>query len=299
MKVKYIYFFSVVILFLMVMCQEEEKDVLFVKAGYSFPYQMSAPERSWELPGKLVEISGISYIDENRLACVQDERGNIYIFNTASGKIEKKTDFGEDGDYEDIVVVENDAWVLRSDGTLFRCLNYQDEEKLKVTEFKTALHGKNDTEGLALLPHENSLLIACKGKPFIGESKSKKKDKKIKAVYRFDLKTKQLDKSPFLLIHVDSLRKKILKNNAEGKFTFKPSGIAIHPVTGNIYIIASAGKMMAVFSEEGELLAMIRLKKKIFKQPEGISFSPGGTMFISNEGGKDKGTILKFTSDKF
>jgi len=298
MKKRYIYIFSVVILLIMVLCNDEKNDVLFVKEGYAFPYNLAAPGKSWELPGKLVEISGISYVDENRIACVQDEKGNIYIFNTEKGEIEKKIDFGEDGDYEDIAVVGDDAWVLKSSGTLYRNINYLNENELKVVKFKNSLSKKNDAEGLAYDPDTHSLLISCKGHPFI-EDNDKQKNKKFKAVYRFDLETKHFDKSPFLLIPLDSLRVKISESNRKSKFTFKPSGIEIHPITGNLYIIASAGKMLVVLSKNRKILAMIRLKKEIYKQPEGICFTPNGTMYISNEGGKGKGTLLRFSMMHF
>ncbi len=37
----------------------------------------------WDLPSELLEISGIAYIDATHFACVQDEAGTIYIYNTA------------------------------------------------------------------------------------------------------------------------------------------------------------------------------------------------------------------------
>ena len=39
---------------------------------------------------------------------------------------------------------------------------------------------------------------------------------------------------------------------------------------------------------------MIKLKKKIHEQPEGIVFAQDGTMYISNEGKEGKGKIYKF-----
>src|SRR5688572_17114686 len=36
-------------------------------------------ESSWQLPEVLREVSGIAYLSVDRIACVQDELGNIYI----------------------------------------------------------------------------------------------------------------------------------------------------------------------------------------------------------------------------
>jgi uncharacterized protein YjiK len=45
-------------------------------------------------------------------------------------------------------------------------------------------------------------------------------------------------------------------------------------------------------------MAMIKLNPKIFRQPEGICFSPDGTMYIASEGDGMEGTLLKFKPGK-
>ena len=51
---------------------------------------------------------------------------------------------------------------------------------------------------------------------------------------------------------------------------------------------------MLVLSTKGEMLAMISLDPKIFLQPEGICFSPDGSLYIASEGAGLQGAILKF-----
>jgi uncharacterized protein YjiK len=287
--------------------QDSEDNKLFERSGYEFPYQLSKPDESWKLPKNLVEISGLSYIDKHRLACVQDEKGNIYIFNLKDGEVESKIDFGKDGDYEGIEIIENDAWILKSNGTLYEVKDYLKEAKPKVKKHTTALSSRNNTEGLAYDPVDKSLLIACKGYPFVDENEEKD-GKEFKAIYRFSLETKQVDLNPFLLIKMDTIKNYKNYNTvarmgvellayfdpSEGDVSFQPSGIAVHPFTGNIYILASVGKLLLVFSRKGEMLAITELSSKIHRQPEGICFEPDGTLYISNEGDNGKGMILKF-----
>ncbi|MCD4788991.1 MAG: SdiA-regulated domain-containing protein [Bacteroidales bacterium] len=292
-----------------VFSQGSDKYLLFEHAGYDFPYQLAEPDKSWELPKKLVEISGLSYIDKYRLACIQDEKGNIYIFNLKAGEVEQKVDFGGDGDYEGIEIIENDAWILKSNGTLFKVKDYLKDKEPHINKYPTALTGKNDAEGLAYDPVNNNLLIACKGHPFLDY----KEGKEFKAIYSFDLKTKRIDTKPFLLIEMDTI--KYYKNyntmtrlgvellayfdSSKGDVSFQPSGIAIHPISGNIFILASVGNLLIVFSREGGMLAMIELKSTHHPKPEGICFSPNGTLYISNEGDGEEGTILKFELKKY
>ena len=151
--------------------QEKNENILFEDANYRFPYSLGIADTSWTLPGKLVEISGLSYIDDRRMACVQDEKGNVYIFNLISGEIELKVDFGADGDYEGIEIVDNDAWVLKSNGTLFQVSDYLKLPIPFVKKHATVLSGKNDAEGIAYDPLNHCLLIACKGHPFVEDKK--------------------------------------------------------------------------------------------------------------------------------
>jgi len=288
--------------------QEADKYKLYEHKDYDFPYQLGKPDRSWELPGKLKEISGLSFIDEFKVACVQDEKGNIYIFNLQSGVIEQKIDFEDDGDYEGIEVVGQDAWVLKSNGTLFEVSNFLKDETPVVKKYATELTGKNDAEGLGFDSFTSNILIACKGHPFV----DKKKGKEFKAIYNFNLIQKKLDLKPFFLIIMDTV--KYYKNyntmtqlgvelmafidDSKGDVSFQPSGIAVHPFSRNIYIIASIGNLLVVFSREANMLAMIKLRSKYFPQPEGICFSPDGSLYISNEGKDDDANILKFERKK-
>jgi uncharacterized protein YjiK len=264
--------------------QDNKTNRLFENPNYKFPYQFTEPDKSWKLPLSLVEISGLSFIDDHRLACIQDENGIIYIFNLKSGEVETEVNFGENGDYEDIVIVDSDAWVLKSNGTLFKVTDYLIKAEPVIKKYTTALSGKNNAEGLAYDPVNKNLLIACKEDPYMDE----KEGSGVKAIYSFNPEKKQLDTEPVLLINLDTV------NYYKGDATFKPSGIAIHPITGEIYILGSVGKLLLVLSRKGEMLAMIKLSSHIFRQPEGICFSPDGILYISNEGAGKEGTILEF-----
>ena len=59
-------------------------------------------------------------------------------------------------------------------------------------------------------------------------------------------------------------------------------------------MISSVGKLLIVLNRKGKVLDVKELDPKMFRQPEGICFSPTGDMFISNEGQGGKGYILKF-----
>jgi len=287
--------------------KRNKPEIYFRLDEYEFRYDVNSPEKTWDMPHELAEISGLTYIDKNRLACNQDEKGNIYIYNIKKGELEDKIKFNGPGDYEAIEIIGNDMWIIKSNGHLYRVKDFMKKNKPKVHKHKTLFDDRNNIEGMGYYPARKTLLIACKGYPFL-EEKKQKEAKRYKAVYEYNPETDKLNKKPFFLIPLDSIRHYKNYNtmtligielssefdNAEGEVSFKPSGIAVHPVTGNIYVLASVGKTLAVLNPQGRILALISLNKKIHKQPEGICFSPDGTLYISNEGKGSKGTIMEF-----
>lgn len=83
-------------------------------------------------------------------------------------------------------------------------------------------------------------------------------------------------------------------NPSKADVSFKPSAIAIHPQTKNIYVLGSVGKLLIVCNYNGEIISVVELNPALFLQPEGICFDPAGALYISNEGKESVATILKF-----
>lgn len=284
-------------------CNPSVEDAIPPAEEY-FSYDLEAPDARYKLPAYLEEISGLSYYGNGKIACVQDEKAFIYVLNLEQEKIIKKHDFGTDADYEDIAVVDKTAYILRNNGHIYRVKNFKKKDR-KVKKFETPLKEKNDTEGMAYDPVSNALLIACKGSPSIEKDKPYKG---YKAIYKFDLEKEELARDPHFLIDLERLGSYI-DHNAFSRFSvkvakklrliesetsFQPSGLAIHPIYGDIYIISSVGKLLIILNRYGKVQNVKELDPKIFRQPEGICFSPKGDMFISSEGQGGKGYILKF-----
>jgi len=277
---------------------------MYAAEEYSFPYILDKPDTRYQLPPYLEEISGLAYCQKDKLACVQDERANIYVLKFGKELDISTYKFGKDGDFEDIAIVNKTAYVLRNDGRIFRVKDFTNKEN-KVKKYKTPLSEKNDTEGMAYDPLSNSLLIACKGSPSIEKDNL---HNGYRAVYRFDLDSKELIIRPDMLINLNDLdsykdrstfskfSSKLAKklHLVDSETSFKPSGLSIHPLSGDIYLISSIGKLLIVMDRSGKILDIHELDDKIFRQPEGICFSPSGDLYISNEGQGGKGYILKF-----
>jgi uncharacterized protein YjiK len=263
---------------------------------FKFPYQMEAPIKTFEMAGGLDEISGLSLTeDEQFLLANNDEMGRIFMLNKETGVIEKAIDFYKEGDYEGIEMIGNRVFVVKSTGTIYEVEDINAPE-LNIINHNFFLSKENDVEALGYDAKNNRLLLGCKGKSGEGEAFMRKK-----AVFAFDLNTMILQEEPVFMITLEdvctylgqcSLQDHVLDNlneffNPKGEVLgFSPSSLAVHPITGHIYITSSKGKMILVLDPAGKILHIEKLKKPIHPQPEGLCFEKDGTMWISNEAKK-------------
>ena len=178
-----------------------ERGLIETEVAYKLPYDLMDPENKVKLPDKLEEVSGLSYLGEQTLAMVQDEKGKIYIFDMEKEEISDDHKFGTNGDYEALEIIDNTAYVMKSDGVLYEVKDYS-RETPPVRKFKTPLSSRNDVEGLGFLEAEGKLLIACKNSPGIRDKTYRRK----RAIYSFSLKDYTFDEEPFILIDLEKLR---------------------------------------------------------------------------------------------
>jgi uncharacterized protein YjiK len=238
--------------------------------------------QKWDMPSDLKEISGIAYVGKNRFACVQDELGKIFIFNTATGEVEKEIQFAGSGDYEGITIVGETAYIMRADGKLFELKNYS-SEKPSLVEHDTHLTAKQDVEGLCYDEKNNRLLLAIKGR--------EPNSKDYKGIYAFDLASKKIATTPAIKIDLTHN----IWSGTKSKNKIQPSDIDVHPLTGDVYIVDGADSKLLVMGADGTKKKLYQLSNTDFPQPEGMAFNQAGELFISNEGRTGTGNILKIS----
>jgi len=267
-----------------------------ISKDFEFGYELSTPKETFSLSKDLYEISGLGINkSETNLYAVQDEKGVIFKLSIEDGSVLEKIKFHKDGDYEGIELVGEDIYVVKSTGTVYE-VTQAGTEKQQMKKFNYFLSGENDVEGLAYDKKNNRLLIACKGIPATGESFEAIRYKKV--IYAFDLATKTISTDPVYTIQLKNIcdylssntslkkHKKLVKffSTEKENLTFNPSAIAVHPITGNIYVTSSSGKVLIVMDEAGKVVYIEKLDKAVHSQPEGMTFGEDGTLFISNEG---------------
>lgn len=252
--------------------------------GTELIYDLNNPHEIHQLPEVLEEISGLTYFGDNTLAAINDEHGRVYLYDLIGKRIKKGKNikFAGRGDFEGIELVGDYIYAIKSNGDLYRFskIMYEVVEKIE-SPFKS----ENDIEGLGYNHVTHQLLIALKGQGDI-----KGVEVKGKAVYAFDIATQKHIKKPVYILNDKDLKRVLGSDNTK----VRPSGIAVHPITHEVYMIASTGHALIIFHQDGRPKNFTSLKRSLFPQPEGITFSPQGDLYISNEQEGEGGTLLHF-----
>lgn len=237
----------------------------------------------WELPDILREVSGIAWMAEDQIACVQDEDGIIFIYNLKTSRIEKTIPFAEGGDYEGITIIKDKAYILRSDGIIFEVAEFTGPNP-QVKKFTTEMKqfpGIN-IEGLCADPMNERLLLAVKERKGIQGQKE---------IYAFNLKDANSDTTP--IVNVDLADPIFREVKGKLKKKFNPGEINIHPQTGDYYILDGSEPKVLIVGKDGKSKELFLLQLKDFQNPEGLTFSPEGDLYISNEAEGASANILK------
>jgi len=258
------------------------------------------------LSAELVEVSGLCFDREiNQLLAVEDENGIIYTLDKNNGDILARDTFYKPGDYEGIAATQDYIYVLKSNGTIYKV--QKEVRKLAPQKMKSFITKDYDVEGLEYDPSTDALLISSKF--YISDNK-----KNFRFIYRYDLNTGIMSEAPYLTISREDIKnyikdhytpeqaqlkfKKILNDDLDYMHV-GPSAVAVHPITGNLYIISSQSKVLLIYDViTKQLIHFQKLDKKTFEQPEGMCFDPAGNLYISSEGKKEAAKLVVIPPSK-
>jgi uncharacterized protein YjiK len=240
-------------------------------------YQLNNPYVI-KLPAELKEISGITYYPkDNSLFAECDDKGCLYKISLNKLSEIKKWKFSHKRDYEDIALCDSTFYMLNSNGDIISVNFVQDS--LVEHEHLFPEKGSNEFESLYYDDQLKKLVLICK------DCESGQPDQV--SAYTFD--PESFTYSSSFAIDVGKIRA-LIGPGAK----FKPSGATINPATGEIYIISSTNKLLVVTDKNGIIKKSYALDPKIFVHPEGITFTPSGSLFISNEEGNMKPANILF-----
>lgn len=269
--------------------RNQEVQSLENSDGYSTSlYDFLRPTRTLSLPKVLVEISGVSVVDNRTLWAVQDELGAVFKIDSETGKVLEVLRFTDVGDFEDLVVVGDKVYVLRSDGALF---SFGFDSANKNASHQMLPVGCLDLEGLHYSEADETWWVACK-EPVVGRAR------KLRTVYQFSAGDFSQSVGEFLIdeTEISQLLATHFPETNWGNRAFNPSAIATHPHNGHLYVLSADDRTLAVYSGP-DLREVYPLPEAMYFKPEGLDFAPDGTLYLSSEGqkkGNKPGQIFVF-----
>ena len=223
-----------------------------------------------------------------------DEEGRVFFLNKETFTLENEMKLLKKGDYESIESFDEFIVICKNNGHL----SLYNRNTEKTEEIKMPFKNSNNVEGMGHDIRSNSLLIACKGKALDTDSSDK-------CIYNFNLETRVLDEVAFFCLSPDDLISKYdeLYNNETTSTSrkvykrlkkFAPSGIAVHPLTGDFFVVSARGGILIKIDRSKNLYDITLLHEKTIPQPEGIAFDDNNHLYIATEGKGGSGKIVRF-----
>ena len=270
--------FILITFFVFTSACHRKKEVLKSPPRYDF----SSPLVT-KLDIKLREISGIAWDSKkNWFFAINDESGKLFLLDKEKQNIDSTYIFGGKGDYEDIALAKGILYILRSDGMITRIDQDSTGKVSNTGAGKLEIKGSVDFETLYYDSERKALIMLCKN--------CSANEKEEVNAYAYYIDSIGFDTKPVYQIDVDSVKRLAPRKTSR----LQPSAAAINPVQQKLYILSSASSQLVIADLNGKVEAVFVLSKRLFPQPEGICFKANGDMYISNEGGNGRATLLKF-----
>ncbi len=259
-------FFAVCVLVLALSCTSAKKDK--EKYENSEMYDFAKPTVI-DLPEYLDEISGLAYYPKDTSVFgVIDEDGILFKIPIMNPSKTSEWVFDKQRDFEDLVLIDSTFYALVSNGDVVSINFNGDSIHTEKSEFSVT-SGKNTNEFESIYEDAGKIVILCK------ECEDDKKSK----ISSFVFDPVNLTYTGHTTIQMAPIAKRI----KDDKLALKASAAAINPVTKDLYVVSSIEKVIVILDSTGTFKELYKLNPKIYKQPEGISFTPAGDLIISNE----------------
>ena len=238
----------------------------------------------WIMPATLREISGLTLTSRGTLLTHDDNVGRISEIDPKTGILLKSFALAgnQKGDFEAITIAGQDIYLLESSGKLFKFQEAADGQQVPFTVYDTKLGKECEFESLAYEANGSHLVMVCK------RLLNKEEHHEVR-IYFVPLPLGNRSAITMETIPIDE----VVDGNKWKNF--RPSDIAIDPLTGNYVIIASREKAYIVVTPEGDVIRSQPLPG-VHRQAEGVAITKDSLMAVSDEanGGPPKLTLYRW-----
>jgi uncharacterized protein YjiK len=248
-------------------------------AGVLGLFDLESPTATFEMPGRLDEISGLAITSDGRLFGHDDERGTVHQIDRTTGEVGKRFSIGEPplrADFEGLAVAGERFFLVSSAGLLheFREVGDRETSPHRVTDLGV---GGCEVEGLDYDARSDALLVACK---------VTSPDRGSIVVHRVPLDPARARPAP---LEIPRAQLSAFDLPTE----FQPSSIAISP-RGTLLLASAAPEALIEVDDNGRVIAGVDLPGRRHPQTEGLAFGPDGTLYMSDEQNGQPGQVAAY-----
>lgn len=240
------------------------------------------PDRHWQLPDALHEVSGLAVSPDGRLFGHNDEIGAIYEIDFDGGRVVKMFALGREditGDFEGLTITpDGDFWLTDSRGRLLRFREGAADARVDVETFDSGVGERCEIEGIAFQASDQSLLLACK------RMRGREARNDPQQIFAWTIGAN--DAREWGQVDPDVLA-------TAGVRSFQPSGLEFDQRSGRLIVISANDGAIAEFSPDGAMLAARPLGRR-HRQTEGVAIMPDGTLILADEGGNGQALISRY-----
>ena len=239
-----------------------------------------------ELPRGLSEVSGLAFTPGGMLLAQEDERAIVWRYDIARRQPVARFGLGDrtgvlHGDFEDLAVVGDRVFLVTAFGEIFEGRVLDDGQTGPAARRTPGLARTCEAEGLTWDADTRSLLLLCKA------VRSRRWQDRM-VILAVSIDTWRFEREPRILVTDDELER------ATGRSRFHGTGMARHPLTGTLLVVAGPERTYVELSPAGKVLGGGRLDRKRHRQPEGIAVAPDLTLLISDEAAGRTATITAY-----
>lgn len=239
------------------------------------------PIAVWTLPAELAEISGLTVTPDGLVLAHADEQARVAVLDPRKGSLLRRFSLGGDvsGDFEGIAMVGDTAFMMTSNGKIYKFPEGGDGEEVRYQVHDTALGKECEFEGIAFDSASASLVLACKN-VYVKDLEDHL------VLYRVSL-TDPSAPPAALSIPLD---RAIGTNNWK---KLHPSDITVDPASGHYVIVAAQERALLEITPAGEVVRSEALPDR-HRQPEGVAITPDGLLVIGDEARKGAASITLY-----
>jgi len=239
-----------------------------------------------KLPKVLDEVSGLAFAPDNTLLAHGDERAVLWHFDLAGRRVSERFALGNGrtvlrDDFEDLAVAGDRLFLTTGTGMIYEGRVAPAGQTSRAVRRTRGLGQGCEVEGMTYDPETRSLLLLCK------HARTRRWKNQV-IILAVSVDTWRFEPRPRALVSERDIER------ATGTRRFHGSGMARHPRTGTLLLVAGPERTYLELAPTGAVLGGGRLNRDRHRQPEGIAVAPDLTVFVADEAAGHRASITAY-----